>query len=130
VAAALIVGALVAGAFAISLVALGASATIVGHHISYAVDHPHALAVPGSIGYGLATIAPPFLSGRPRVALLGVGIALSYVGTALFAERAVVSLWCYFAALLSVLVWWILDRQAADGSAAASLTSGRARSAS
>ena len=82
-----------------------------GHHLHYVLDIP-----PGirkmtdafSLLYCLSTIASPFLSGIKRMKWLGIVFALSYIFTLIFYKGFVVSIWCYFAALLSLVILWIL----------------------
>jgi len=40
---------------------------------------------------------------------LGFFISISYVATALFYNAYIISVRCYFAALLSVIIYWILN---------------------
>jgi hypothetical protein len=40
--------------------------------------------------------------------VLGTAIAASYVMTAIYYDFYTISVWCYFAAVLSVIVVWIL----------------------
>jgi hypothetical protein len=85
----------------------GADAEIVGHHVAYTLPYPPLVLEFCGLLYGLVTIAPPFMTGLRDMWWLGVGIALSYLVSAYFYQYYVVSVWCYFSALLSVLIYVI-----------------------
>lgn len=82
------------------------------HHLHYEFDFP---AKPGtgivifSLLYFMATIGAPFISSIKRMKWLGISFAASYLFAVTFYSGFVVSVWCFFAALLSILVVWILS---------------------
>jgi hypothetical protein len=81
------------------------------HHIHYKFDFPlvsEKLAWIFTILYITATIVAPFMSGYKRMKWLGVAFLASYIFTMLFYDGFVVSVWCYCAAVLSVVVLWII----------------------
>ncbi|MCX6182280.1 MAG: hypothetical protein NT150_10165 [Bacteroidetes bacterium] len=83
---------------------------ILGQHIEYIVDYPHSLQnIIGAL-YVISTILPPFLSSVKRMWILGIFILLTSVVTAIFYEAYLVSVWCFFAALMSVFVYWIMKQ--------------------
>ena len=61
-----------------------------------------------SLFYFIATIAAPFISSVQRMKWLGVAFLLSYSIALIFYSGFFVSVWCYFAALLSIVVLWIV----------------------
>jgi hypothetical protein len=82
------------------------------HHIHYRVDFPtgtRSLIVPFSLLYFIAAIVTPFISGIKRMKWLAVGFLASYLFAIIFYSGFVVSVWCYFAAILSIVVLWILS---------------------
>ena len=83
-------------------------AKIDGHHIAYILNYPAVLFTLTTIFYGLATILPAFISSADRMKLLGIAITVSYIFTSLFYQEYITSVWCYFAALLSIIIYWIL----------------------
>jgi hypothetical protein len=91
---------------------------IAGHHIQYISDYPESLAVPVFIVYFIAAVTPLFLSSLKRMRLLGVLMFLSCLVTAIFFFQYLTSVWCFFAAIISVVVVWILrgsgDRRVPD----------------
>ncbi len=55
--------------------------------------------------YLAATCVTGFLSSHPFVRMFGVLSLLSFVATYLVYTRAFVSVWCFFAAILSLLIF-------------------------
>ena len=58
--------------------------------------------------YLIVTITPFFISGIKRTRLMGILMFLSCLVTAIFFTQYLTSVWCFFAALLSGVVYWIL----------------------
>ena len=81
------------------------------HHLHYSFDFPRQaenLIWFFTILYMLATIAAPFVSGIKQMKWLGVCFFASYSFAVIYYNGFVVSVWCYFAALLSFVVLWII----------------------
>lgn len=66
------------------------------------------LIVAFSVLYIAATIITPFLSGIKKMKWLGVVFLASYLFAIGFYRGFVISVWCFFAALLSFVVLWII----------------------
>jgi hypothetical protein len=96
------------------MISYGADAEIVGHHIAYSLPYPHLVTEVGGLLYGVAVIAPPFMSGIRSMGWLGAGIAVAYLASSIVYQYYVVSVWCYISALLSVLIFAIQRVNAAD----------------
>jgi hypothetical protein len=78
------------------------SAAITTLHIHYALYFPYEqFSVIVSIFYFLATIVPPFLAGGKRMISLGLLNLMSFIVTVVFFENYLISVWCFFAALIS-----------------------------
>ena len=105
------IGALVSAWLAWCLLAYTVSAEISGHHIAYTQDYPENLSRFGGILYVVATIMPPFLSTVKRMWLVGLLILVSYIMTTIFYENHVVSVWCFFAAIISAVVLLVVHGQ-------------------
>jgi hypothetical protein len=90
------------------LVFLNVMPQIAGHHIQYISDYPESLAVPVFIVYFIAAVTPLFISSIKRTRLLGVLMFISSLVTAIFFFHYLTSVWCFFAAIMSVVVVWIL----------------------
>jgi hypothetical protein len=81
---------------------------IEGHHIRYISDFPESLAVPVFVVYFIAVITPLFISKNTRTRLLGVLMFLACAVTAVLFFQYLTSVWCFFAAIISVVVYWII----------------------
>ncbi len=78
------------------------------YHIHYELYFPQKFnAVVGAI-YFLATIVPPFLSTHKKLYLIGGFNLLSFMITALFFDDYLVSVWCFFSALISWQVYLVV----------------------
>ncbi len=81
------------------------------HHLHYRFDFPlviKKLIWLFDILYFMATIITPFISSIKRMKWLGIIFLVSYLFAAIFFKGFVVSVWCYFAAILSIVVIWIV----------------------
>ena len=78
-------------------------ASVSSYHIQYDVDYPRLFRHSGAL-YFMATVLPSVITSIKSLRLLGVIIFLSYVVTIIFYERYLVSVWCYFAAIISIVV--------------------------
>ena len=90
------------------LIFLQVSPHINGYHIQYVSDFPESLAVPVFIIYFVASIAPLFISSMKKIRLFGVLMFVSCLVTAVFYIQYLTSVWCFFAAMISVVIFWIL----------------------
>jgi hypothetical protein len=104
----MIVGAIVSIYLAYCLIFFKVEAKIIGMHISYFQDYPKDLSHYGGILYVLATIAPPFFSSVKKMWILGAAILISYIITTIFYTDYIVSVWCFFAAIISITVYAIM----------------------
>lgn len=79
------------------------NAEVISHHIIYI--SPHFYSVPAMILYFTATCASCFFSSHRFVRLLGILLVLSLISAYLVHSIAVVSIWCFFAAILSMVIF-------------------------
>lgn len=61
--------------------------------------------------YLLATCGSLLVSSFPRVRQIGVLISLAYIAAYLFYVNFLISVWCFFAAIISLLVYWVVARK-------------------
>jgi len=64
--------------------------------------------MPAFIIYLIVTITPLFISSIKRTHIMGVLMFLSCLVTAIFFTQYLTSVWCFFAALISGVIFWIL----------------------
>jgi len=84
------------------------SASIDCNHIFYDLIVPQSFVIPVDIFYLLCVLAPPFISSAKKTSLLGVIMIFSLIISQLFYTKALISVWCFFAAILSVVIIYIL----------------------
>ena len=85
------------------LIRLPIVATVSGRHIAY--ESPHFYALASMTLYLIGTCASLMFSSHRRVVAFGVAAFLSAVGAYAFYATWFISVWCFFAAALSVIVW-------------------------
>jgi hypothetical protein len=104
----MVIGATVSLYLTYCLLSFPVEAKIIGMHISYIQDYPKELARYGGLLYMVATIVPPFFSNIKRMWTLGTAILISYFITDLFYTDYIISVWCFFASVISISVYAIL----------------------
>ena len=88
------------------------SATIKGQHIGYHILHPyHAIAL---TLYLTGTCVAPLLSSYKTIRMFGIAIVISLLATYVAYSHWFVSVWCFFAALMSGLVFLHFARRRTD----------------
>ena len=84
------------------------SATIMPYHIHYNIDFPNLQASILGLFYFLPIILPSLISSVRRTSILGILLLVSFLFTKLYYNDYVISVWCFFSALISGLVVLIL----------------------
>ena len=79
------------------------NAEVVSHHIVYV--SPHFYSIPVMILYFTATCISCFFSSHRFIRLLGILLVFSLIAAQIAHSVALVSIWCFFAAILSMLVY-------------------------
>jgi hypothetical protein len=104
----LAVGMLVSTYYGIGLLTREVTPVISSHHIMYTSDFPKQWALCAFAAYLSATLIPVFLSSRRQMWLLGLLLTFSCLLTGIFYKEYLTSVWCFFAALISIVVLWIV----------------------
>ena len=86
-----------------SIVARPMVAEVIGRHIVYASPHFHQ--IPVMVLYLSATCISCFFSSHWFVRLFGMLALLSFIAAYFVHVTALVSIWCFFAAILSLLIY-------------------------
>lgn len=81
---------------------------ISGFHIQYIGDFPEYLRNVVFGAYIIATISPLFISSVKRMSLFGSLIVVSCIITGIFYKEYLTSVWCFFAALISIVIYIIV----------------------
>jgi hypothetical protein len=102
------IGVVVSLYLAYCLISYHVEAKILGMHIAYGQNYPTGLSRYGGVLYIIATVATPFFSSIKRMWTLGTAILISYIMTTIFYTDYIVSVWCFFASIISISVLAIL----------------------
>ena len=94
--------------YATCLVLFTVNPEIMGYHIQYHTGFPKSLALVTFAIYLTVTITPLFISSIKKTHLMGILMFLSCAVTAIFFTQFLTSVWCFFAAIISVVIFWIL----------------------
>ena len=112
---AFVVGGLAVGVYLLYvLAAFGVASRPTGQHIEYV--SPHFFAAVVMTLYLLSTTVSPLLSTHRMVKLFGVLALVSFGGAYFFYATWFISVWCFFAALLSVTVYFYFVLRGSEGS--------------
>jgi hypothetical protein len=104
----MVMGLVLSSYYLFCLLSFHVNPQIKGYHIQYNTDFPLSLSIPAFILYLLVTITPLFVSSIKRTHLLGILMFFSCLVTAIFFTQYLTSVWCFFAALISGVIFWIL----------------------
>jgi urea transporter len=94
--------------YAICLIVYNVTPQIQSFHIDYVDEFPGTLVKIAFACYLVTTIAPIFISSVKRMWLFGTMIAISCLITGIFFAQYLTSVWCFFAAIISIVIYWIL----------------------
>jgi hypothetical protein len=94
--------------YAFCLLSFNVTPHIMGYHIQYESDFPNSWTMVAFITYFIASVTPLCVSSIQRTHLLGMLMSLSFLITAVFYLQYLASVWCFFAALMSGVIFWIL----------------------
>lgn len=104
------IGMLVSFYLTYCLISYDVEAKIIGAHISYLQNYPIRFGNYGDLLYIIATIGPTLFSSIRRMWILGVIIFISYLITALFYTDYIISVWCFFASIISIGVYFFIKQ--------------------
>lgn len=90
------------------IAAHGIYAEVSSRHIIYQSDFHGNFNVPAMMLYLGATILPLFVSSVKRMYILGIIMTLSFAVSAVFYLQCLTSVWCFFAAVISFVVFYII----------------------
>jgi len=100
--------------YAYCLLHFNVNPQIMDYHIQYKTDFPRSLRIPVFIAYLIVTITPLFVSSIKKTHLMGILMFFSCLVTAIFFRQYLTSVWCFFAALISGVIYWILKDSKRD----------------
>jgi len=103
----LCIGGLMAIYFSWCLLSYPVSASIEGHHVRYSLPFPLNKHYTDA-AYLTCTLVALLVSGNRNIRLLGLLFLVSLIVTKIFYNVYVTSVWCYFAAIISVMIVFII----------------------
>jgi len=99
-------GVLLAGFMVFSITRFGVEAAVESCHIRYRPQYPFGIV--RTVLYAFIVLGPFFVSSYKKMTVFGIGAFVTLVISILFYKTVMVSVWCFFAAIISLLIWWIL----------------------
>lgn len=112
----LVIGTLEAIAMAYSLIALHPTAQILGGHLDYNIQAPPVFVAITATLYPVIVMLPLVASSRLALRIIGVVLLVVAAMTELTYAHGQGSVWCYFDAWLSALIFLVVRRAKADPS--------------
>ncbi len=107
----LVVGLVTSAYYGLSLLVNDVDPKIISHHIKYAPVYPRPMSLPVFIAYLIATLAPLFISSVRKMWVFGLLVTASCFITGIFFKEYLASVWCFFAALISAVIWLIVRKE-------------------
>jgi hypothetical protein len=101
-------GLLVSGYNLYNLFFYGSNAHIESHHICYNINISTIPAHLDLILYWFAAVVPFFISSVRYMRLIGISVTLALIFTYIAYLKYFTSVWCFFGAILSIFVYWII----------------------
>jgi len=112
----MLAGGIVSIFYAFCLFHYNVTPQINGFHLVYVNDFPGTLVGIAFLLYLASTIAPLFVSSLRRMRLFGILIATPCLITGVFYAEYLTSVWCFFAALISLTIYWVLVESRSEDS--------------
>lgn len=81
---------------------------ISGSHIRYDMEYQYNFFRFSGLLYFVPTVIPSFVSSKKYMFVFGLLILTSFVVTKVFYEEYIVSIWCYFAAAISLTIFFLI----------------------
>lgn len=104
-------GVFVSAVFGIRMFSVEVFTTVRNHHIYYNLQAIPWLETFCAVLYVVAIVAAPFISSLRGSVLLGLSLSLSLIVSLFFFNENLISVWCFIAALISLLIIYMLKRQ-------------------
>lgn len=87
------------------------SPQIVGNHIKYGFKPLNAIRIFFFVLYVAATVPPFFIASNKHIRIFGLVMLISLLVSLLFFLQFVTSVWCFFAAIISLYIYWIVSKK-------------------
>ena len=83
-------------------------AEVMGYHIKYDMDYKFQFPLLFGILYFIPIVFSLFATSFERMTSLGVAVLISFLISAIFYADHLISIWCFFAAVTSLMVFWTM----------------------
>jgi hypothetical protein len=93
---------------AYSLFYYTADVKMLDYHVMYTINTPGTFKLITNLLYFLTAVLPPFISSVKKAWWIGIALLVSYIIAKVFYEDYIISVWCYFATIISVIILWII----------------------
>lgn len=84
------------------------SSEINAHHISYSIEFSPKLKILSAVLYFIPIVLTPYVSSDKKINIIGWLLLISFLTTVLFYKEYLISVWCYYAAAISITVLYVL----------------------
>jgi hypothetical protein len=102
------VGILLSLVLAYSLFYYTADVKVIGNHVMYTINTSDSFKSVTNYIYILTAVIPPFISTIQKAKWIGVILIISYIIANVFFGNYIISIWCYFATIISAVILWII----------------------
>jgi hypothetical protein len=99
---------LLSSVLAYTLVYHTSDVRVMGSHLMYTIDTPESFKSITNMIYIFTAVIPPFISSISKARWIGVILIVSYIIAKVFYGNYVISIWCYFATIISILILWMI----------------------
>lgn len=107
-------GVVLASYYGVCLILFDVYPVINEFHVQYINNFPGETGILAFFVYIIATIVPLFVSSARGMKMFGMLILLSCIVTGIFYREYLTSVWCFFAALISVVIYRIVSLSQED----------------
>lgn len=101
-------GTFLSAGLAYSLYYYPVDAKVMGNHVMYSVGTTDNFKLITNLAYFITAVLPPFLSTVKKAWLIGAILLVSYIVAKMFYADFIISIWCYFATMISVIILWMI----------------------
>lgn len=106
----LVIGVLLSAFLAYALIFIGVDPQISGHSISYKFPADKTIVEAMSLIYLSCTIVPELICSKRRVRILGMSTLILFIVAKIFFSHALLSVWCMFCAISSLIILYVIPR--------------------
>jgi hypothetical protein len=110
----LAIGIVLSAAVSYGLSAYPVSANVDGAHVQYRLDSPLPFRWVTDIVYAIVILASPLISSNRRIRQIGLLVMVTLIVSKIFYYWYFISVWCFFAALCSILIVLVIRGDGAN----------------